>query len=314
MRPTLLMPTLLMIVPEKWSALAAAGLEGMNLKLHGRDSYAPEEIDYALGFRPPPGLLATLPRLKAIFSLGAGVDGFLSDPDFPKAVPLVRFVDRTLTVEMAQYVLMQVLIHHRLQRFFDDRQAEGVWQQRVLERVTEQTRVGFLGLGEIGAFTAERFVELNFQVSSWTRRRKQLAGVTSYAGHEELDAFLGGCDFLVCMLSLTRATRGILNAAVFAKLPKGAVVINVARGGHLIEADLLAALDNGHLAGAVLDVFETEPLPPQSPLWGHPKVTVTPHISGISQPAVVLDFVRSGVAAFERGEVPDNVVDTATAY
>jgi glyoxylate/hydroxypyruvate reductase A len=307
-------PKLLMIVPQKWAGLARAFPGEVDVVLEGKDAYRPEDIAYVLGFTPPPGLVARLPKLKAAFSLGAGVDGFLSDPLYPRSVPLVRFVDRTLSSEMAQYVLMHVLIHHRMQRFFDEAQREGAWKQKTLPRPTEATRVGFLGLGEIGTFAARQMAELNFQVSSWTRSRKQLTGIKSYAGDGELDAFLGEADFLICMLSLTRQTRGILNAATFAALPKGAVVINVARGAHLNEKDLLAALDSGRLSGAVLDVFEEEPLPPQSPLWHHPKVTVTPHIAGISQPEVVLRYVRDGIANFERGELPENIVDVERAY
>lgn len=307
-------PKLLMIVPRKWAGLAGSELENVDVVLEGKDAYDAGEIEYVLSFKPPQGLLAKLPRLKAAFSLGAGVDGFLSDPAYPRHVPLVRFVDRTLSAEMAQYVLMQVLIHHRLQRFFDAAQREGVWKQKVLPRLTENTRVGFLGLGEIGTFTARQLAALNFQVSSWTRSRKSLPGIKSFAGDTELDDFLTTADIVVCLLSLTRQTEGILNAKTFAALPKGAFVINVARGAHLKETDLLAALNSGHLSGAVLDVFETEPLPPDSPLWQHPKVTVTPHVAAVSQPEVVLRFVRDGIAHFERGERPENIVDVETAY
>ena len=307
-------PKLLMIVPVKWAGLAGSALGSVEVVVEGKDAYDPTEIAYVLSFRPPPGLLARLPNLKAAFSLGAGVDGFLCDPTYPMHVPLVRFVDRTLSAEMAQYLLLQALIHHRMQRFFDECQAEGQWRQRVLERRTEETHVGFLGLGEIGSFTAGHFVELGFPVRSWTRQRKAVPGVTSFAGAEELTPFLSRCDILICLLSLTRQTAGILNTKTFAALPEGALVINVARGGHLNETDLIAALDSGHLAGAVLDVFEHEPLAPDNPLWRHAKVTVTPHVAAISQPAVVLAYVRDGIAAFERGERPATVVDVNTAY
>ncbi|GAA0550017.1 glyoxylate/hydroxypyruvate reductase A [Rhizomicrobium palustre] len=307
-------PKLLMIVPMKWAGLAGTALGSVEVVVAGKDSYEPADIHYVLSFRPPQGLLASLPNLKAAFSLGAGVDGFLSDPSYPKHVPLVRFVDRTLSAEMAQYVLMHVLIHHRMQRFFDDCQKDSNWRQRVLERRTEETHIGFLGLGEIGSYTAGLLVELGFPVRAWTRSRKAVPGVTSFAGPEEFKIFLGKTDILINLLALTRETVGILNASTFAALPQDAVVINVARGGHLIESDLLEALESGHLSGAVLDVFEQEPLQVESPLWRHPKVTVTPHIAAISQPAVVLAYVRDGIAAFERGEVPPTVVDVNAAY
>lgn len=303
-----------MIVSAKWKGLTEASLDNAEVVLEGRDAYAPENIDYVMSFTPPPGKIASLPNLKAAFCLGAGVDGFLSDPAYPRHLPLVRFVDSTLSAEMAQYVLMQILIHHRRQRFFDAAQRDGQWRQQTLTRRTEDTHVGFLGLGEIGAFAAKRLIDLGFPVSGWSRTRKDVPGLKSFAGDGALNDFLGGADILVCLLSLTRKTRGILNANTFAALPKGAFVINVARGAHLIEADLIAALDRGHLCGAALDVFEAEPLPPESPLWHHANVTITPHIAAVSQPGVVLKYIRDGIAAFERGEMPATVVDVNTAY
>ena len=307
-------PRLLMVVSAKWKGLTDAKLGNAEILVEGRDAYDPSSIDYVMSFAPPPGKIAALPNLKAAFSLGAGVDGFLCDPDYPKDIPLVRFVDRTLAAEMAQYVLMHVLIHHRRQCFFDAAQQSGEWRQETLPRRTEDTHIGVLGLGEIGTFAARRLTDLGFPVSGWSRGRKDLAGITNYTGDDELTAFLGRSDILVCLLSLTRRTVGILNAETFAALPKGAFVINVARGAHLIERDLVAALDCGHLSGAVLDVFQQEPLPATSPLWQHAKVTITPHIAAVSQPAVVLKYIHDGIAAFERGELPDNIVDVDNAY
>jgi glyoxylate/hydroxypyruvate reductase A len=307
-------PKLLIIVPAKWVGLATSSFGAVDVVVEGKSHYRPEEISYALSFRPPPGLLKTLPNLKAAFSLGAGVDGFLSDPDYPSYVPLVRFVDRTLSAEMAQYVLMHVLIRHRMQRFFDEAQRQKQWRQMVLPRRTQDTSVGFMGMGEVGTFCAARVAELGFPVLSWTAHRKALPGVKSLAGDGELAMFLGRTDILICLLSLTRKTIGILNTKTFAAMPEGAFLINAARGAHLIEADLVKALDSGWLSGAVLDVFEDEPLPPTSRLWTHPKVTVTPHIAAISQPQVVTAYVLDGIAAFERGERPENIVDVETAY
>lgn len=309
-------PNLLLVVPvfwaEQWTGYLREG--PINVFVHGRDAYAPEDVDYVLSFRPPRGLLATMPRLKAAFCLGAGVDGFLSGGDYPAQVPLVRFVDPTLSAEMTQFVLLHVLTIHRQQRLFDEGQRQRQWRQMFLPRRTEDTRVGFLGMGAIGAFAAESLLHLDFAVSGWSRTRKEIAGVKSFAGDEELNAFLGQTDIVVCLLSLTRKTRGILNAKAFAAMPKGSFVINVARGGHVVEPDLVAALDSGHLGGAVLDVFEREPLPQDSPLWSHPKITVTPHIAAISEPPVAARWALDGIAAFERGERPGNIVDVETAY
>jgi glyoxylate/hydroxypyruvate reductase len=309
-------PHVLFLLPPGWDALSKAlfGHSAFNSFLHGKDHYAPQQIDYFVGFRPPHGFLKTLPRLKAIFSLGAGVDGFLRDPDFPRHLPVVRFVDETLQREMAQYVTMHSLIIHRQQRGFDAAQQEHAWRQRMLARPTREVCIGILGMGDIGAVTAERLLMFDFKVIGWSRSRKQVAGVTSYAGQQELPQFLAQCDILVCMLPLTPETEGIMDAKLFAGLPKGAWVMNVGRGGHCNEQDLLAALDSGHLGGAVLDVFQTEPLPPDNPLWSHPKVTVTPHIAGITDPRNATEFVVDCVTRAERGAPFKNVVDLNRGY
>ncbi len=309
-------PNVLFLLPPGWDALSKAlfGHDAFNSFLHGKDHYAPQQIDYFVGFRPPHGFLKSLPRLKAIFSLGAGVDGFLRDPEFPRHLPVVRFVDETLQREMAQYVTMHVLIVHRMQRQFDAAQKESVWKQRMLALPTRERRVGILGLGDIGAVTAERLMMFDFQVLGWSRTRKSVPGVKSYAGPQELSEFLGQCDFLICMLPLTPETEGILNARLLSQLPQGAWLINVGRGGHGNEDDILAALDSGQLGGAVLDVFQTEPLPAESRFWTHPNVTVTPHIAGITDPRNASAFVVECVTRAEKGEPFRNVVDLSKGY
>jgi glyoxylate/hydroxypyruvate reductase A len=309
-------PKVLFTLPPGWDALVKSGLSGpgFDAVLAGRDSYQPDEIRYVAGFRPPPGFLKTLPNLKAVFSLGAGVDGFLRDPEFPKNLPLVRFVDPTLMHEMAQFVTMHVLIAHRGQRFFDAMQQQSKWQQRMLTKPSRDTRIGVLGMGDIGATIAASLLGFDFQLLGWSRSRKSVPSVKSFAGKEELSQFLAQCDYCVCVLPLTDDTRGIMNADFFAKLPKDAFVINVARGGHLIEGDLIAALDSGHLSGAVLDVFQTEPLPADSPIWRHPKITATPHIAGITDPKMALAYVADCVARCESGKPLDNIVDLGKGY
>lgn len=309
-------PKLLFSAPAYWLGVwePALGSTNINLVVLGRDTYDPRTITYALSFRPPPGLLKSLPNLKAVFSLGAGVDGFLADPEFPKTVPLVRFVDGTLSREMATYVVLHVLMHHRNQRALDEAQRNGVWLQSMPPRRVEETRVGILGLGEIGTLCAERLRDLGFVMSGWSRTKKTVDGVKSYAGQGEFAAFLGSTDILVCLLPLTSDTKGILNAKSFARMPKGAYIINAARGGHQVEKDIVAAIDTGQLSGATLDVFETEPLPESSPLWKHPKITMTPHIAAISEPSASVRMVIDGIRKFERGERPENVVDLSKGY
>jgi glyoxylate/hydroxypyruvate reductase A len=310
--------TLLLAVPLNyvglWTVPLAKLAPDLKSPVHGRDSYDPKDVDYALSFRPEPGLLKSLPNLKAVFSLGAGVDGFLTDPTYPKNVPLVRFVDHGLSREMAQYVLLHTLMFHRQQRFFDHAQAERKWRQNFPPRSTEDTRVGILGLGEIGTLAATHLRDLDFQVAGWSRTRKNVAGIKSFAGADELNAFLARTDILVCVLPLTPDTRNILNRDTFAQLPAGAFVINVARGGHLVEDDVIAAIDSGHLAGAALDVFQTEPLPESSPLWAHAKIKVTPHVAGMSDPWAATRWVLDGMARHARGEKLANVVDMSLGY
>jgi glyoxylate/hydroxypyruvate reductase A len=303
-------------LPPGWDALGrdTFASDAFEAVRPPHDTYCPEDIKYFSGFRPEPGFLKTLPNLKAVFSLGAGVDGFLRDPEYPKHLPLVRFVDPTLMHEMAQYVTMHLLIAHRNQRRFDEAQRQGKWDQAMLARPSRDTRVGVLGLGDIGSAIATSLLPFDFQISGWSRSRKTIPGVKSYAGASELPAFLAQCDYCVCVLPLTDDTRGIMNAKLFAQLPKGAFVINVARGGHLIEEDLIAALDSGHLGGAVLDVFQTEPLPADSPIWKHPKITLTPHIAGITDPRAALDYVADCVIRCETGKPLDHVIDFSKGY
>jgi glyoxylate/hydroxypyruvate reductase A len=272
----------------------------------------PTEIELALVWRPPPGELTRYPNLKAILSLGAGVDGLLADPDLPD-VPLARMVDPSLTRTMAEYVLLAVLRHHRQFDLFAGEQAAGRWTFAFPQQAAER-RVGILGLGELGAAAAAPRVAHGFQVSGWSRSPKSLEGVVSYAGHGELHPFLHRTDLLVCLLPLTAETVGILDAATFAELPHGAFVINVARGRQLVEGDLIEALDSGHLAGATLDVFREEPLPSGNPLWGHPKVLVTPHVASYSVPATAADGVAADIRRVLAGVPPLHRVDRRKGY
>jgi glyoxylate/hydroxypyruvate reductase A len=304
------------MVPPAWAALGHATFASpaYDVLLHGKDSYKPEAVDYFVGFRPPHGFLKSLPRLKLIISFGAGVEGFLTDPEFPKAIPLVRFNDPSLAYEMAQYVTMHALIIHRHQRSFDQAQAEGVWRQLMMPRATDQTHIGVLGLGEIGGKIAERLARYGFQLSGWSKTRKSIPGVKSFAGTGELNAFLNQCQILAAVLPQTPETINLMDKAFFAQLPQSAWIINVARGTLLVEEDLIAALDSGHLAGAVLDVFRTEPLPPEHPFWRHPKITVTPHVAGITDPRMALAYVETCVRRNEASQPLADIVDIARGY
>ncbi|WP_448189340.1 2-hydroxyacid dehydrogenase [Azospirillum sp. sgz301742] len=272
----------------------------------------PADIIYALVWKPPPGVLASLPNLKLILSLGAGVEPLLADPTLP-AAPLVRMVAEGLTEDMAAYVVLQVLRWQRQVDAYAAQQRAGVWKQ-LGHRPASEVRVGILGLGVLGEAAARALLPLGFDVIGWSRTPKEIRGVETVHVADGLVALAARSDFLVCLLPLTAETRGILDARLFATLPKGAVVINAARGGHLVESDLLSALDGGHLGGASLDVFAEEPLPPGHPFWEHPQIHVTPHVAGITHPSRSADHVADAIRRAETGQPLLHVVDRAQGY
>lgn len=273
----------------------------------------PAHVRYAIAWNPPPGELAAFPNLACIFSLGAGVDGILSDPSFPRHVTLSRVVDPDLTIGMTQYVVLHVLLHHRKQRAFDAFQREQVWKP-LTAGPAENICVGIMGTGVLGMDAARKLRDLGYAVAGWNASRKSEPGITFFAGNDELPDFLARTDILVCLLPLTDATRHIIRAETLRHLPRGAFFINAARGAHVVEDDLLAALDSGHLVGATLDVFAVEPLPVTSRLWSHPRVTVTPHVASQSNPKTIAALIGESIARIERGEAPLNVVDLSRGY
>lgn len=271
------------------------------------------EIDYALVWKPKPGLLKSLPNLKAILSLGAGVDHIFADPELPAGVPVSRVVNENMALRMREWVLLHVLRHHRRQREYEALQRARVWRDLPQPHAGER-RVGVMGLGELGGDAARHLAAIGFDVAGWSRRRHDVAGITSFAGVEELPAFLARTEILVCLLPLTEATRGILNAETFAQLPEGASLINAGRGPQVVEADLIAALDSGHLSEATLDVFSEEPLPVTHPFWTHRRVTVTPHIAAMTDPRALVEQVVENIRRVERGEPVLNPVDGERGY
>ena len=270
-------------------------------------------IDYALVWKPAPGLLASLPNLKAIFSLGAGIDHLASDPQLPAGVPVVRMVEEGLTAGMTEYVVMQVLYHHRRMLDYRAQQARAEWAQLPF-RAPWDRKVGIMGLCVLGQDAAEKLAALRLDVAGWSRSPKDLPGITCFHGAAGFDAFLARTEILVCLLPLTAETEGILDARLFATLPRGAAVINVGRGGHLVEKDLLAALDSGQIDAATLDVFRAEPLPPAHPFWTHPRVVMTPHMASITIPDTATAAVAENIRRIEAGAPPLNVVDLGKGY
>jgi glyoxylate/hydroxypyruvate reductase A len=271
------------------------------------------EIDYVLVWNHPAGFLKQFPNLRAIFSMGAGVDHLLLDPGLPTHTPLVRMADPGLAVFMKEYVLMRVLHYHRDMPTYEQQQRAALWQQ-LPPRETHERRVGVMGVGQMGGTCARALAQLGFAVRGWARSVREIPGVEVFAGPERLRQFLSGIEILICLLPLTAATRGILNAEHFAPLTRGAWLIHLSRGAHLVEADLLQALDSGQLAGATLDVFATEPLPSEHPFWRDPRITITPHAAALTHPETAVSRLALNIARERAGEPLLDLVDRAAGY
>jgi glyoxylate/hydroxypyruvate reductase A len=296
---------------ENFAELKAA-MPGVDLRNASGGIGNPEEIDYAIVRIPVPGSLHGLPNLKAIFTFSAGVDALVNDPELPD-VPLVRNVEPSLTHGMVEYIVYQVLRFHRNFHLYEDLQREHQWKRLPMVETFER-RIGIMGLGEMGKACAIALRQLNFAVSGWSNSPKDIAGVTSFAGQGQLGEFLKQTDILVCLLPLTDATRGILNAELFAQLPKGAILINAARGAHQVEQGIIEALDNGQLSAAAIDVFQQEPLSKDHPFWLHPKITLTPHIASITDFGNAAKLILKQIEEFENGGQLKNVVDKKRQY
>ncbi len=274
---------------------------------------AAAEVDYTLVGRPDPGALARLPNLKVIFSVNAGIDGLMADPTVPVNIPLVRLVDPGLTASMSEWVLHQVLDLHRNGPAYRRQQAAGIWRQ-LPEFMASERRVGILGLGELGMAAAARLVQVGFQVSGWGQKPRTIPSVTCYHGPAQLNDLLSGSDILVNLLPLTPETENILNAKTLGQLPRGAGLINAARGRHIVDADLIAALDSDHLSAAVLDVFRTEPLPAEMAFWRHPKIIISPHVAAVTHARTAAEAIASNLLDYEAGRGLRHVVDRTKGY
>jgi len=270
-------------------------------------------IEYALVWQPEPGLLASLPNLKLIVGLGAGVDHVLGDPLLPKGVPIVRLVDPYMTDAMSEYVVLSVLRLHRQDLDYLAQQRARIWAEREQKNAAERP-VGILGFGTLGQDAGRKLQALGFDVAGWSRGTKRVPGFACYAGSAGFEAILARSEILVCLLPLTAETTGILNAAAFARLPRGAGLVNAGRGGHLVEGDLIPALDRGQLSGAVLDVVGREPLPADHPFWHHPRIILTPHIAAETHPPTAAAIIREAIRAHEAGLPVANQVEPARGY
>jgi glyoxylate/hydroxypyruvate reductase len=316
-----MMPAILLAVagtdPQPWAEALRALAPHRDIRVWPDGVGEGADIAYACAWYAPRGVYARLRRLRAIFSLGAGVEHILADPELPD-VPVVRNVEPDLTVRMTEYVVLHVLLHHRRQRLYDIQQRERVWHEHA-QPVASAVAVGVMGLGVLGAAAAAALARLGFRVAGFSRTPKTLAGIECFHGEQALEAFLRRTEILVCLLPVTPATQRLLDLKLLRKLKRdgasgGAYLINAARGAVQVEADILVALDEGSLAGATLDVFAREPLPAASPLWRHPKVTITPHNAATSDPRAFAANVLGQIERFETGLPFDHVVDRARGY
>ncbi len=291
-------------------------LEGLRQALPGAaiEVWQPgaAQADHAVVWAPPQQFLDQQPGLKGIFNIGAGVDALLK-LKLPAGAKLVRIEDGGMAVQMAEFVSHAVIRHFREFDAYDREQEHARWGFRKPNR-RQDFPVGILGLGVLGRRVAQALLHFEFPVRGWSRSPRQLAGVECFAGPAQFDPFLQGTRFLVCLLPLTPETAGIMNRDNLSKLLPGGYVINVARGAHLIDDDLIALVDSGQLAGAALDVFRTEPLPPAHPFWRHPKITVTPHTSARTLRDETIAQIAGKIRAFERGEPVAGVVDIQRGY
>jgi glyoxylate/hydroxypyruvate reductase A len=297
-----------------WRAAVAKHLPDATLLVWGEDPVDLNTVDYALTWMPEPGLLARMASLKAIFNLGAGVDALLRDTTVPQGIPIVRLVDPRLSSGMTEYVAHWVLHFHRDMPTYARQQAKRSWVQHE-NADTRKRRIGFSGLGELGQAAAHTLLMLGFEsIAGWSRSEKFLPRVESFVGAEQLDAFLARTEILVSLLPNTAATRGILNKDTLAKLPRGAFIINGGRGSAVVDDDLIQALNSGHLAGAALDVFNTEPLPHDHPYWSMNNVFITPHVASLTTPDSAMCVIAEGINALQRGGTPANLVNLALGY
>lgn len=272
------------------------------------------EVIYAALWLPPEGLFKALPNLTHIFALSAGVDRLLQARDLPAEVPIYRLEEGGMAAPMSQYVHYGVLHAQRQMGLYKEAQQRQHWKRDAAEPAAGDWEVGILGAGVLASAVAETLTVAGYPVRTWSRSRKQQPGVTSFAGWNELPAFCENLNTLVCLLPLTSDTDSIMNAELFNRLPKGTSLINVARGEHCVDEDLITALDSGQISSALLDVFRQEPLPSDHPFWLHERIMMTPHIAAPTAGGIAAKQIAKGVADAAAGLQPAGFVDRKTGY
>ncbi|MBB2200657.1 2-hydroxyacid dehydrogenase [Gluconacetobacter tumulisoli] len=287
----------------EWRRLFADLDPGLRVVDWADPALDPATVDFALVWDPEPGRLARMSNLRAILSAAAGVDHITRDPHWPRDVPLIRMGGEETAVQMGDYVLWAVFSLLRDARTLAIGQQNATWRRAACAvRMSSDVTVGVMGLGNLGAHVARRLAGAGLRVAGWARSPRQMPGIACHAGPEELPAFLRSCDILVCLLPDTPQTRNCVNADMLSHLRRPAGLVNVGRGTLIVDGDVLRALDDGTLFGAVLDVFRDEPLPPASPFWSHPRVTVTPHVAAEASRSARARYVAAIIQAILKGE------------
>lgn len=272
----------------------------------------PDDIEFAISWRHPEGIYKNYPNLKVIASMGAGVHHVLKDQTIPDHVKITRIVDENLTRDMADFALLNTLFHIRNYNFHIAQQQKENWKIKAYQQ-PQETKVGILGMGVLGQAVAEKLNQNDFQVLGWSKSKKDNKAFKSFT-ENEFDQFMSQLDILICLLPLTEDTQGILNYENLKKLPQGAKLINLARGPHVVDEDLIQLLDEEHLSSAVLDVFDEEPLLKNSPYWSHPKVLVTPHVASMTDPQSVVNQIYENIENVKNGKDLKNQVDRSKKY
>ncbi|MAM86096.1 MAG: glyoxylate/hydroxypyruvate reductase A [unclassified Hahellaceae] len=298
--------------PERWTEPLKSSLPGASIEVFSENTPI-GEADYAIVWRPPAALFEQQTRLKAIFCIGAGVDGLIAVPTLPDDVPVVRLENAGMAVQMAEYVAYQIIDVSRDMSLYREQQARNIWKpQRPIDRPAWP--VGIMGLGQIGGRVAKMLTQLEYPVHGWSRSRHEIDQVRSYAGQDEFKDFLNASRILVNTLPLTDDTRGIINAETIDQLLPEAVIINVGRGGHLNENDLLKALAERRVMRAALDVFENEPLPEEYPFWRDPHIRITPHVAATTLRNETIAQIADKILALEAGRTITGIVDRQYNY
>ena len=295
--------------PKAWVEALKAEAPHLDLEVYP-EVKNPEKVEFALSWKHPHGIFRKFPNLKVIASMGAGIDHIISDNDIPEHIRITRVVDEQLTKDMSVFVLALVLEHLRN---LAQHHCSKEWKHGSYLR-PEEVQIGIMGMGVLGVGVAEKLIQNKFNVTGWSRTKKEILGVTTFHGDDQLQDFLEDSRVLVNLLPLTSETKNILNKELFKKLPEGAYVINVARGEHLVEEDLLEMINQGHLSGAALDVFRKEPLPEGHPFWDNEKIKVSPHIASVTHPKSVVPQILENYQRMKEEKELQNTVDREKEY